>query len=83
MFMRSLVPNLERTYPLDLSVHAREPLYEAQPCMDKCEVIGGRCYHSGSPRLAADLYKRFMVHNNHERLWLDLEKYYGTIFCGI
>jgi hypothetical protein len=80
MFMHSIVPNLERTYPLDLSVHARSPLYDAQPCHHNCEVIGGQCFHTGSARLADDLYKRYKVHNDHERLWLDLERYYGTIF---
>lgn len=80
MFMRPIALRKAEIIPLDLSVHARSPLYAEHGGMDNCEVIGGRCYYSGSYAMAQDIARRFISKPDPERLWLELENYYGAIF---
>lgn len=77
MFMRLTAHGMDKTYPLDIGVHSPRPLYEEQGHLDNCDVLGGKCYYSGSMKLATDLYNRFRVCQDTERLWQDLENYYG------
>lgn len=79
MFLRLSAHGVDRTYPLDIGVHSPVPLFGEHGGMDNCEVLGGKCFYSGSHSLAADLYNRFRVSRDPERLWLDLESYYGRV----
>lgn len=80
MLMRSNLPKMEFTYPVDLGVHARQPCYPDQEAMENCEVLGGTCHYSGSSYLAQDLYNRFLRYQDPEYLWAQLEDYYGRVF---
>lgn len=77
MFMRVTGHGEDKLYPLDVGVHSHTPLYTDQAPMHNCEILEGECYYSGSHRLATDLNSRFRVSQDPERLWRDLEQYYG------
>jgi hypothetical protein len=80
MFMRPIALRRAEIIPLDLSVHARSPLYDEHSGMDNCEVLGGRCYYSGSYQMAREIATRFIAKPDPSRLWAELERYYGAIF---
>lgn len=66
--------------PIDLSVHSRHPLFEDQMAMDNCDILGDRCYYTGSFHLAQELAQRFIKYPDPQQLWQELESYYGTVF---
>lgn len=63
----------------DVGYHSPKPMYEDQPCMGKCDVLGCDCYYDGSSLLADEWVEDFMA-GGTDWLWPKLEEYYKSRF---
>lgn len=75
-----------RGVPADLGYHAREPQYDGQPQMERCDILwpddpDHGCYYDGSGLNAEPVFE-VLVNGGDEALWEYLLRYYRQVFHG-